>query len=299
VASADDILALVKASSYLVSSPQTLEDAELLRFLNGELIGVLSLLKAINEEYLVVSKDVTYSSGAASVAIPSRALAGTLRTVEVVESSIPRPLKRIEPTQNHEYVEGPGWPLGYMLRGSRVHLLPVPSSNTTLRLTFMQRPGKVVLEEAAAQITALDSGTGVLTFASLPTTHVTATDYDFVGQATPYATVAIDQTATGATSTTLTFASLPTELAVGDWVALAEQSPFPSIPSELDPLLAQAIICRWLSAAGNSAAGGEFKTLERMRTEASALLAPRSIGSIRPLVNRYGPGFRRVTRRVT
>jgi hypothetical protein len=276
----------------LVASPQTLSDSDLLIFLNDELPGVVALIKSAGEEYLMASSDVAYSSGATAVTIPSRAMAGGLRTVRRVDGTNLIPLNRIEPERSHEYTGG-GTPSGFMLFGGSVVPLPVPDSSGTLRFSYVQRPGTVVLDEDAAQITAINTGTGVVTFTALPDTHVSGASFDFIGNATPNPTRAVDQASTAATTTTLTFASLPSTLAVGDWVAVAGESPFPGIPMELDTLLSQAVLCRWMSAAGLQNAGNEFKTLDRMKQDALKLLTPRTPGSFRPIISTSGPGWGR------
>jgi hypothetical protein len=76
----------------------------------------------------------------------------------------------------------------------------------------------------------------------LPTTITTSTPVDFVQNDGPYDILEIDQTITNISGTTLTFAALPDDLAVGDWICLAGQSPVLIAPRELQPLLVQATL---------------------------------------------------------
>ncbi len=77
----------------------------------------------------------------------------------------------------------------------------------------------------------------------------------------------------------ITFASLPTDLAVGDWIALAEYSPIPQVPFEFLPVLAQMTVIKALEANGdNEGVGRAKKDLEVLQANAIQLITPRNHG---------------------
>jgi hypothetical protein len=100
-------------------------------------------------------------------------------------------------------------------------------------------------------ISAINTGTGVMTFVSTP----------------------------------------PATLRVGDYVALAGTSPIPQIPVELHPLLAQRVVVKVLEADGDPKLPMAQRALEEQRASALTLLTPRTQGDAQYLINFNGPGF--------
>jgi hypothetical protein len=88
-------------------------------------------------------------------------------------------------------------------------------------------------------ISAINTGTGVMTFISTP----------------------------------------PSTLAVGDYVALAGTSPIPQIPVELHPLLAQRVVVKVLEADGDPKLPMAKNSLDEQRSQWLARLTPRVPGS--------------------
>jgi hypothetical protein len=87
-----------------------------------------------------------------------------------------------------------------------------------------------------------------VTVAALPSTIVNGSTVDFVQYKSPNDLLAFESTITGVAGTVLTFASLPNDLAVGDYICLANQSPVPLIPEELHPVLTQAAMVTCLAS---------------------------------------------------
>jgi hypothetical protein len=91
------------------------------------------------------------------------------------------------------------------------------------------------------------------------------------------------------TSITFTAADLPSDLAVGDYVALSNQTPVVQLPDEFHQCLSQAVICRVLEALGDSdmysiAADRLNKKIEA----AQQLLTPRVESELPVVVDRFG-----------
>lgn len=275
-----------------------LTTADLLAFINEEArTRVVSLIKSCREEYLVreANHDVTVISGTAQYRIPDRCVGGALRTVKLVDGDSVTPLTRVEPEREHEY-SGTGTPVGYMLRGGVIELKPAPSGSSTLRLTYLMRLNNVVETSSVARITAINTGTNVVTVSSPPSTFTTTTSgspiYDLVRGKPGFETLAIDQSFTKSGSNYTCSTTLPAELAVGDYLCLAGEAPFLQLPVECQPVVAQAVTLAIAEAVGSPRAGTAAKTLERMEKDLRQLLTPRVTGSTRPVVNPYAPGMR-------
>lgn len=282
-----------------------LTTADCLAILNEEArVYLTALLKSVREEYLVreADYDVPLVAGTARYRMPTRCVANALRSVHVLDGqSNPRPLTRVEPENQHGY-PGSGSPVGYMLRGGTLQLLPTPGGGGTLRLGYLQRLSQVVDASACGRVTAINTGTGAVTVSAAPATFVTTASgvplYDFVRGTPAFESLAVDQSATVA-GTILTFATVPAELAVGDYVALAGETPIPQVPLECHALLAQRAVVVLLEATGSPRLEAARRILEGedgkggMQADVMRLLSPRVTGSTRPLVNPNGPGMRR------
>lgn len=267
-------------------------------------VYVTALLKSVREEYLVreADHDVPLVAGQSQYRLPSRCIGGALRSVALLDpQGCAVPITRVEPENDWRY-PGTGSPVAFKLRGGAVQVLPTPSGGGTLRLGYLQRLSTVVSLEECGEITAIDTGTGEVTFNAVdevPTDFVVTAAYDFVRGGPGFETLAIDQTPTDVTANVATFATLPAELAVGDFLALAGETPIPQVPVECHYLLAQRVVVKILEATDSPRAKAARETLEGsdgkggMRGDVMALLSPRVTASSRVIVNPNGPGMRR------
>lgn len=186
---------------------------------------------------------------------------------------------------------------GIYIKRNEVILVPATQTGyDSIRLTITIRPGQFVETSACAQITAINTGTNTVTFASgtIPSTFVTSQTFDIIQNKPHFDHLAIDQTASSITTTTMVFSSLPSRLVVGDWVSLAEQSCVIQCPVEIQPLLEQDTANTILRAQGDleKAAVGE-KELKKMVENTTNLYTPRIEQEGKKLVNRS-----RLTRRL-
>lgn len=276
-------------------SSGSLTSADVLALYNEEQRTYMAaLLKSTREEYLVneANYDVTYPT-TGLVRVPPRCIASALRSVAILDSqSNPVFLTRIEP-ENASGYPGTGTPAGYMLRGNLLQLLPAPSGTGTLRLGFLQRPSTIVDESACGVISLINTGTKAVTISASPSTFSSSTPFDLVQGVPPFSALSIDQAATKA-SQVYTFANtLPTGLAVGDFICLAGETPIPQLPLECHALLAQRVVVKLLEAQGGPRYDAAKASMDEMRRDLVELLSPRVTGSNRVIVNPYGPGMRR------
>ncbi len=94
-------------------------------------------------------------------------------------------------------------------------------------------------------------------------------------------------TAIDNTLNTITVATLPTGLVVGDWICPAEMSCVPQIPYDMFPLLAQRGVIRCLESLGDTQ---NLQIAERkyqdMAVDFARTVSPRIEGTRKCLVNR-------------
>lgn len=283
----------------LPSTNEALSDTDYLSFCDEELkTYIVPLMMSTMEEYFVAVKDQTVTANISSYAIPYRAMGGNLRAVQFnpqgSSSSVYVDLPRIEPENESGYGYGGGGPCGYKLQNNSVVLIPAPSAAGTLRLQYFQRPNNLVATSAVGTITSINTGTNTVTCSNVPTSFTTALTYDLVKATPGFDLYAFDQAisarVTGASGTVTFSNTLPTGLAVGDYVCLATESPVAQIPYELHALLAQAVTATAQQALGDPRTPISMKSRDLMAERLMRMISPRSQGSARYILNKNGPG---------
>jgi hypothetical protein len=131
-----------------------------------------------------------------------------------------------------------------------------------------------------ASITAIDTLTGVVT-ATAPSGWSISNTFDLISRENGNSILAKDLTATTLDSTTITFtpANLPSNLAIGDYVALAGETPYIQVPDEVVSLVVQLTVADLLESMGDT--NGSQMALgkaERLRQGLTKVLAVRVQG---------------------
>ena len=244
------------------------------------------IIQSTREEFYVTRKDFTITASQNEYVIPSRASGLVLRDVQLVTGTDVQPLGIID----SEYITttSSGNVSGYYLEHNKIILYPTPASTTgTLRVRYYLRPSRLTITSNCGQISSIDTVTNQVVVSAIPSTWAAGTSLDFVQASAPYANLAIDQAATVVSGTTITFASLPSTLAVGDWLAPAEYSPIPQLPYEFHAILAQLTVCKVLEAMGDrEGATLAFKDVQTDLENMLKLVTPRNQGERKKVINR-------------
>jgi hypothetical protein len=242
-------------------------NAEMLILMNDEMKLVINpLVMKMQEEFFLQDKDYTISSGA-SYRLPKRTLGSKVRDVKLYDNGAYVNLNRLYEEDRYKGLQG------YYLNRNSLSLSSDITSGT-LRVTYFLTPSQLVLASACAQIASIDSATQV-TVSALPSTFSLTTPIDIVQAGGQYDLLEIDKTITGIAGTAITFADLPNDLAVGDYICLAGQSPVPVIPVDLHPLLVQAVLCTCLSSKKDKAYEAEMVKLKDQTKAMLEMLDPR------------------------
>lgn len=279
------------------NSEETFGTADFLAMIDEELRSfIVPLLRDADEDYLTETSDIAVASGQAAYAIPSRAVTLGLDDVALNNGNGAFvPLERLKKREAQLLPAG-GPVAGYYLKGNSVVLVPTPSAAGTLRLTYFQRPNRLVEATAVGEISAINTATRQVTISgsSLPATFTASALFDLVKGTPGFECHGIDRAVSGIVGTILTFsATLPTGLAVGDFVCLAGDTPIPQIPVELHPLLAQRVTYLCLRAQKDPGSADALDAVLRMREDAVKLLTPRVADAPEYVINRHGPGWGR------
>lgn len=287
-----EILDDIKVRSAMPTSQSTYTAARFLNLANAVMRSrIVPFVNSVRENYYSYDVDWTIVANS-SILIPSRAVGGKLENVSFLNGTERGDAPRYYEDELRDLSMAPSVKAGFYLKRNRLFVLPSDGGGwTTLRMAIVIRPNTIVDPTTdAAQITAINTGTKTLTFASCPSTWTTASIFDLV-QANPHFDwLAIDQAISAITATTATFSStLPTDLAVGDWISLAGYSPIIQCPAEVHPLLAQEVANVCLKAQGIEAAYKlGLEEAKMIREEVVSLLSPRVEEAGRKLVNNTG-----------
>ena len=297
---ASELVEGVKRRAFLPEAQNTLDDQDILKFLNEELKdSVLPLILQFHEEFLVYIKDVPIAGDQSVYKIPYRAIGRKLRDVKYKDTSMSVfPMTRILP-EDRNYFQETGfnpWKTFYM-RGDEIVLVPGVSSLPVgwLSMMYSMQPNKIVLEERAGIIQSFDQPTGVITLDQIPSNITAGSLIDFV-EAKPghklfyydVPVLSVDPTAKTVTvdpSSILTNFSISIqpaykcELQVGDYVNTAGEAVMAQIPSELNSLLTERGAARCLASLGHTenlqAANAKIQELE---AKSGSLIDNRSEG---------------------
>lgn len=266
----DDLIEDVRRKGSFPESDSLFSNADYLNILQDEfLTQIVPLLISVNEEYFLEYKDSPLVSGQDSYRMPARAMAGTLRNVQLVDSSGNiKELYRLWEEDKSFSQEG------YYIKGNKVILSPSPTDTTlTLRQSYLKSPSTFVLESSCAQVTSI-SGNDVVV-SSLPSTITTGISVDVIQGSSPYDVLASEEVLSGQSGTTLSFSSIPDDITVGDWVCLTGQSCLPLLPEEFIPLLTQAALVSCLASKQDKSHDRELQKLEMMKQSFIKILQPR------------------------
>lgn len=244
-----ELLTSIKLKGHIPSNQAPFTDANLMAIGDDEIDTILmEQIKSTRENYYLTSVDLSVTSDGV-YPIPLRAIGGGLALAQIVSGSMIYPITRSELSEQFSTVTSASGFYGFQLSGNNIKVLPLPTSGV-VRLSYYCIPNKMVATTAAAQITAVSSGTLTFAAGTIPSTITTNSPCDIIKDQPGFDWWNIDLTPSSVSSTQIVFSSVNSNVAVGDWVALAGQSPVPQIPVEFRPLLVQRIIQQYYESQG-------------------------------------------------
>jgi len=285
-------IASMKLKGWL-SNATSLSDPELCSLLQDGLRSyIVPLVKRVRDEWFVSGGSTLTPNSAGRITIPN-SVGSTVRTVSWLNNGIYVPLPRIEPENALPLLnQCAGQPIGYVLKGYELQVVPANVGSVQLFIEFMDRPASLVLDEEAGLI-AEHSGLA-LTLAAVPLAWQTEapTEVDIINSESPFSTVAERVEVVSLVGDVLTLTGISSALVEdGFWVSDVGTSPFPNIPIELHPLLQRSVVTELYAGWGDKRLQGSMKVQEKLEGDLRATIAPRTQGSARPIVNKSGPGW--------
>lgn len=291
------LLDAIKRGVSVPSIQVRFSDADLLKFADEETEALLlPILTSIRQEFLVKTKTTASVAGTQKYKIPYRAVGRTLRDLKLARTSdttFIKTLAYVSPEDASVYTTTmSGEPFGFTVEGDSVKLLPTPlSADLSIVFYYLLKPSYLVATTSAGTITAINTTTGVVTIATAVTAFTTGATMDLVDGKSGCSVKAEDIVNTNVSSTAITFTAsdLPSDLAVGDYVTLTNQSPVIQLPDEFHQCLVQAVICRILEALGDTEMLSQSADKLAKRLEsAQQLLSPRVESELPVVLDRFG-----------
>lgn len=276
------LLTSIRNKGNIPTSQTPFSNADLLLLADDELdTALLRQLLSVRENYYLTYKDYVIATDGI-YELPARCIADAVANVQLLNGTTVTNIDRSEVSQQFATNESPSGFYSFFFMGSSINLQPNPTSGY-VRIWYYERPNTMVLTSQAAQVTVIAGN--VLTFDTIPTTITTGTACDFIQDQPHFNSLGIDQTPTVVTSSQLTFSDVPDDLAVGDWVSLAGQTPVPQIPVEFRPLLVQRVVVKYNEIQGylDKMKASQTK-LEAMEKDLLQLINPRASGAPKRVV---------------
>lgn len=288
-------IAAIKRIGLLPDAQDTYDPADMVAIMSSELRSIIvPLIMKIKQEYLVSAYDSSIAASAVAAFINSRAVGQKLRDCVLVDSGGQElPLRRYEPEDLKEGFQN-GSERGFYVDNDRIIFLPQGDnlSQYTLRQRIYRRPNNLIQTSSAAKITSIDTATKTVTCASVPSAFTTSLIYDLIKGNPSFRSHGEDLVVTAISGFDITFsATLPTDLAVGDYVAEAGFSPIAQIPYEIHPLLEQRVAIKILEGLGDANGVKMAKdSFNEMVDTSFGLVNPRVDGTPQKIVARRGIG---------
>lgn len=264
-------------------------DARILRLADDQLQNVvLPLIMSVKGDYFTTNYDVTMTSSR-SYDIPSDAIGLKIKNVMWLDTD-GNPNQLVEVNQQDVQNTLNAWTVyfGYYLQENHIYLVPDSRSGTTLRIQYYKSASKLVPNDEAGQITAIDTITNEVTLDNLPTTWTVGTLLSAIQGVPGFLTKVTGLSVVLASSPIVQLDDV-TDLVVGDWLALDGDSPIAQVTKEAHPILAQAVVMKCLEALGDTAGKENAKAdLKEISSIFLDMLAPRVDGQAKKIVNRNG-----------
>lgn len=290
----------VKRRINIPTNQNTYSDEDILAFADEELgLVVVPAIMTLHEDYLLFSEDRPVEENQSEYIIPYRSVGNKLYDLQFVDLSnnvmpMTRSTMADQPAYNGAYTTNINY--AYFVKNNRVVLMPPITGNAvgSLRFIYYIRPSSLVMTSAVGVINNINRTTGEITVNALPGTFSTAVRFDLYNVRSPHNILSIDLEASAVNSTSKTITldpeDIPSELIVGDHIALSQQCAIPQIPDDLHVFLAQKTAERILEAQGDMEGLNiaRQKSAE-MEVRAGTIIDNRVEESPPKLVNRNSP----------
>jgi hypothetical protein len=262
---------------------------------------LVPIMDKLKQDFFVATPiDIPLVAGKAEYRFPSRSYGRKIREIKLVSSdgSTVADFPLIPVERDHLY-QASGVPFGFRFQGDRIRIVGTSDPGYMIRVWYFLGPSKPVLASAAGIVQSI-SGDDITLVGAPPATFVPDALLDFVDKDGMSQCISIDMKITNVSGNTISFAAdtVSDDLRVGDYVALAGQSPVLQVPPICMPYLRSLVAMDALQGISDFEAKRELKDdAKEQKKELLSFLSNRSDGEPTILINpngfaRRGRGYR-------
>ena len=300
----DGMIKSVRQRTMTPDDTSTFTDDSVLDIIDEELSAqVLDKLLLLHGENLTISVDVP-SNIKGEYEIPYRAVGNKLRDISLVSGSSIYELTQISIGELPDYSYGDFSNQNldkFYLENNKVKLIQPTRTYTSVRIRYYLRPNYLTKMKEAGVVESVDKSDPdniTINLSSVGKNFAQQEKYDIVGSNSPNKIKSFDHTATSYVKVgdtgTLVFdrselESVLDDIAVGDYITLAEQTPVPNIPTEMHPLLAQAAAINILESLNDTEAlTNATRRMDKMTKAIQSLIDDRVELAPKKIKQRHG-----------
>lgn len=237
------------------------QDADILNMLNEAMMSIIvPVIRRAREEYFVVTRRIALTAGKTRYRIPARAVGQQIRAAYYWDGTQRVPMSFVQREHLHEYDGNDSANVpAFLIEGNTIVLADNFTGSGSLELSYLIRPGQLVLLSEARVIDTIDTATSTInTTAAVPASWETSTQgFDIHSKNSGAELRQFDLTRNSATGTIVIFEEEingtvygSDQPEPGDYLCLAGEAVVPALPIEFHVPLAQAAVCSWLEAQG-------------------------------------------------
>lgn len=294
------LIANIKRRITLPDAQNLYSSDDLIAFMGDELSStIVPLIHSVQQEYWVMKIDVPLVTGQTKYTIPIRGVTNGLRLVTLLDpnnNEIEYPKLRPEYTASAYNWLSPfstSTLYGFYIEDDHIVMFPdsvVVNPVNAVRFRIERQPSQLCSTTQAGHITGIAGQ--VVTVDQIPSAWTTDLTYDLINGQIAFQSKGDDLVVTsfdtGTNEITFTTA-LPSNLAIGDWVSVANTSPIPQIPYQMFPYFAQCVAGLCLAGLADQEPKQESdRKLAIMKEDLLKLMQPRDMGNVETVVNRGG-----------
>lgn len=273
-----DLINSIRRTAHVPQGNNTFNPADFLAIADMEMrTGVAPMIASCRENYWLTTQEQTINANVNEYPLPSLAIGSAIVDVMINSNSNMIHLSRIEVSDIYstQYSTRPAY--CYYIQDSKVKLLPnvIPG---ILTMWYYRIPSQLVLTSACAQITNIVGAD--CTVNAVPSTFSTSQQMDIVSQNPGFNVLLKDTAPVTIAGSDITFPSLPTDIAVGDYICLSGQSCVVQSPLEWVEVLVQRAVVKIYEIQGYERKHDlAMKVLMAMEKNAMSVVSPRTIES--------------------
>lgn len=282
-----NLLTEIERVSFAPANQTTFSTADILAIAD-EVIEAQMQPKIIlaREGYFVKTATYAVTVDQSRYEIPDRSAAMGFREIKIIENST-KSRDIIYADYSDIRTTTSGEPKYFYLEENSIVLYPTPNATTgTLQIWYPIKPNKLVEVAATAVIATINAPLKEITVTTIPSTWVTGNTFDLIKATGGHELRGFDMVAADITSNLITLTGdLPTDLAVGDQVALAQETSLVQLPSIFVRVLARGVAAEMIGDMNQPTAKLLLERFDKGMENAINLITPRVVGAPKYIVN--------------